>query len=86
MVRVKKKDGKTEDFKESKIQASVQKAGATVEQAIQVAKTVTAKVAKLAEVTTAKIAEYVVAALRTLNKKAADAYVAYREKLKQKKK
>jgi transcriptional regulator NrdR family protein len=87
MVKVKKRDGREEDFKESKLEASIEKAGATIEQAKQVAKTVATKIANLVVVTSDKISEYVVTALRAINKKAADAYVAYqKKKLQQKKK
>jgi transcriptional regulator NrdR family protein len=87
MVKVEKRDGRIQDFVQSKIEASVEKAGATVEQAVQVAKTVAKKVANMVEVSSAKLSDYVVTALRKINKKAADAYVAYRDrKLKQKEK
>ncbi len=84
MVKVKKRDGRIQDFVQSKIEASVEKAGATVEQAKQVTKIVVAEVANMVQVSSAKISVYVVAALRKINKKAADAYVAFRDrKLKQ---
>jgi transcriptional regulator NrdR family protein len=85
VVQVKKRDGGIQDFVQSKLEASVKKAGATAEQATQVAKLVAKKVANKIEVTSAKLSDYVVAALRKINKKAADAYAAYRDrKLKQK--
>jgi anaerobic ribonucleoside-triphosphate reductase len=87
MTQVKKRDGRIEEFVVSKIENSVKKAGATAEQAAQVAKTVAAKVVNKAQVTAAALSGYVVTALRKLNKKAAAAYVAYRnKKLKEKKK
>ncbi|WXG42976.1 MAG: ATP cone domain-containing protein [Promethearchaeati archaeon SRVP18_Atabeyarchaeia-1] len=85
MVKVKKRDGRIEEFSESKIVAAVEKAGATAKQAAQVAKDIAKKVANMVDVTTAKLSDLIATELRKLNKKAADAYVANRDKkLKQK--
>ncbi|WXG47121.1 MAG: ATP cone domain-containing protein [Candidatus Atabeyarchaeum deiterrae] len=87
MVRVKKRDGRIEDFIQSKIVAAVRKAGVTAEQAAQVAKEIAKKVVNRVEVTSATLSDFVVAALRKINKKAADAFVEYRDrKLKQQEK
>jgi transcriptional regulator NrdR family protein len=80
MVKIKKRDGRIENFIQSKMESSIEKAGATVEQAKEVTKTVAAKIAEMVEVSTALLSDYVVAALRKINKKAAEAYVAYEKK------
>lgn len=77
-AKVKKRDGHLEDFMEAKIIEAVKKAGATMEQAVHVAKEVTAKVAKMALVTTAQLAKMVVDALKKVNKKAAAEFARYR--------
>ena len=87
MVKVKKRDGSFEEFVESKIVAGVKKAGATAEEAAQVAKEVTAKVVKKAEVTAEELSNMVVASLEKVNKVAADEFAKFRDKnLKAKKK
>ena len=86
MVKVKKRDGTIEEHIESKIVAGVRKAGATAEEAARVAKEVVEKVAHKSEVTAKELSTMVVASLRKLNKKAADAFVKFRDsKLKAKK-
>lgn len=87
MVKIKKRDGSFEAFVESKIVATVKKAGATAEEAARVAKEVSAKVAHKAEVTAEELSDMVVASLKKVNKAAADEFVKFREKkLKAKKK
>jgi len=87
LVKIKKRDGSFEEFVESKIVAGVKKAGATAEEAAQVAKEVSAKVAKKAEVTSEELSNLVVASLKKVNKAAADEFVKFRDKkLKAKKK
>ena len=87
MVKVKKRDGGFEEFIESKIVAGVKKAGATAEEAAQVAKEVSLKVANKAEVTAEELSNMVVTSLRKANKAVADEFVRFRDKkLKVKKK
>ena len=86
MVKVKKRDAGTEDFMESKITATCQKAGATTEEAAQVVKDVSMNIVNMAIVPAEKLSEMVVASLRKVNNAAADAFVKFRdEKLKTKK-
>jgi transcriptional regulator NrdR family protein len=87
MVKVKKRDKRTEELVESKIVAGVKKAGATAEEAAHVAKEVTEKVAHRGEVTAEELSTMVVTSLRKVNKKAAEEFVKFRDnKLKAKKK
>ena len=80
MVKVKKRDGKFEEFVESKIVAGVKKAGATAEQAGHVAKEVAEKVARKTEVTAEEMSDMVVTSLKKVNKAAADEFVKFRDK------
>ena len=87
MVKVKKRDGKIEEFFESKIVAGVNRAGATAEQAGRVAKEVSEKVARKTEVAAEDMSEMVVTSLKKANKKAADEFVKFRDnKIKSQKK
>jgi transcriptional regulator NrdR family protein len=87
LVKIKKRDGKFEEFVESKIVAVVKKAGATAEEAARVAKEVAQKVAHKTEVTAEELSNMVVTSLKKVNKAAADKFVKHRdEKLKAKKK
>ena len=87
MVKVKKRDGRIEEYVESKVVTGVKKAGATAKEAEQVAKEVTAKIIKRTEVTAVGMSRMVVNSLKKVNKKAADIFVAYKNnKLKAKKK
>ncbi|MFH1399033.1 MAG: hypothetical protein ABIG95_02890 [Candidatus Woesearchaeota archaeon] len=79
MTKVKKKGGGFEEFKESKIVAVCQKAGASAAEAAQVGKEVTIKVAKMAIVPAEKIFEFVQGSLRRVNKGAADSYKRFRK-------
>jgi transcriptional regulator NrdR family protein len=80
MAQVKKRDGTTEEFIQSKIEAGIRKAGATAQQAVQVTKEVAKKVAGKVDVTAAALSDWVVVELRKVNKKAADAYAKYRDR------
>ncbi len=80
MIKVKKRDGRMQDFVESKIVAGIKKAGATAEQAAHVAKEVSAKVAHKTEVNAVELSNMVVASLRKVNAAAADTFVKYRDK------
>lgn len=87
MVKIKKRDGRTEDYVESKIVAGVKKAGATAKEAEQVAKEVTAKLAHRTEIAAHELSDIVVTSLKKVNKKASDEFVKFRvDKLKAKKK
>jgi len=84
---VKKRDGRIQDYIESKIIAGVKKTGATAKEAEEVAKEAAKKLANRAEVTAEELSEIVVTALRKVNKKASEAFVKFRDnKLKTKKK
>ncbi len=80
MVKVKKRDGRIEEFVESKIIAGCKKAGATAEEAVKVAKEVSMQVVKMAIIPAEKLSDLVLAALRKVNKAAADAFNKFREK------
>lgn len=87
MIKVRKRDGSLEDFKDSKIVAGCRKAGASAKEAAQVAKEVSKKVAKMVVVPATRLSNMVVASLKKVNKSAANAFVEFREKkLKAKKK
>ncbi|MDQ1281040.1 MAG: hypothetical protein QG670_2304 [Thermoproteota archaeon] len=87
MVKVKKRDGRMEEFIESKIITGVKKAGATAEEATKVGKEVAEKVAQRGQVTATELSRLVVTSLRKVNSKAAEAFVKFRDnKLKTKKK
>lgn len=94
LVKIKKRDGRFEEFDESKIVAGIKKAGATVEEAGRVAKKVAEKSArnadealKIGEVTTTELSRMVVAELGEINKAASDEFVKFRDnKLRTKKK
>jgi transcriptional regulator NrdR family protein len=87
MVKVKKRDGKWEEYAESKVVAAAKASGATAKEAVKVAKEVTAKLAKKAEVNAEELSEIVVKAVEKVNKAAAKEFVGFRDsKLKAKKK
>ena len=79
MVKVKKKDGRIEDFIKSKIVNGCKKAGANAKEAVRVAEEVAVKVTRFTIVTTDEIARLVVDSLGKINKKAATAYKNFRE-------
>ena len=80
MVKVKKRDGTTEDFMKSKIINGCKKAGANAKQAARVAGEVAVKATRFTIVTTDEIAKSVVISLEKVNKKAADAYRNFRKR------
>ena len=87
MVKVKKRDGKWEEYAESKVVAAAKASGATAKEAAQVAKEVTAKLAKKAEVDAKELSEIVIKAVEKVNRAAAKEFIRFREsKLKAKKK
>ena len=94
MVKVKKMDGRIEEFTESKIVESIRKAGATAEEAVEVAKKIVEKIAdnteavlESSEVTTEILARMVVDELKKVNKSVADEFDKFRNaKLTDKKK
>jgi transcriptional regulator NrdR family protein len=77
-LQVKKKDGRIEDFMDSKLIAGVQKAGATSEQAALVAKEVKDRLVGRELVTTEELSAMVVPALARVNPAASAAFVKYR--------
>lgn len=84
---MKKRDGKWEEYVESKVVAAAKASGATAREAAQVAKEVTAKLAKKAEVDAEELSEIVVKTIEKVNKAAAKEFVRFRDgKLKAKKK
>jgi transcriptional regulator NrdR family protein len=87
MVKIKKRNGRIEEFVESKIVTGVKKAGANAEEAARVAKEVAEKIAHRTEVTAEELSNMVVTSLRKFNKAAADEFEKFRDrKLKAKKK
>ena len=86
MVRVRKRDGTTEEYVESKIVSGVKKAGATAQEATRVTKDVTKQVARKAEVRAEELSDIVVKCLEKVNKAASKEFVRFRDaKLKSKK-
>lgn len=77
-LKVKKKDGRLEDFMDSKLIAGCQKAGATSEQAALVAKEVKEKLIGREQVTTDELAGMVIPALAKVNPVASAAFAKYR--------
>ena len=87
MVKVKKRDGRWEEYVESKIATAAKASGASAKEAAQVAKEVTAKLAKQIEITAEELSEIVIKAIGKANKAAAKEFVKFRDsKLKAKKK
>ena len=80
LVKVKKRNGKLEEFVESKIVAGVKRAGATAEEAGRVAKEVAGKVAHKTEVAAEEMSDMVVSSFKKVNKAAADEFVKFRDK------
>jgi len=79
LVRVRKRDGRFEDFIEAKIVAGVKRTGATAEEAARVVKEVSGKVARRTEIAAEELSEMVIASLRKVNKVAADEFVKFRD-------
>ncbi|MGD0330469.1 MAG: ATP cone domain-containing protein [Nitrososphaeria archaeon] len=79
MVKVKKGDGKVEEFVESKIATGVKRAGATAEEAERVAKAVSWDLGYETEITAEELSNMVVGSLKKINKTAADGFVKYRD-------
>lgn len=85
MVKVRKRDGRMEEFDESKIASGVREAGATAEEAAFIAEEVSKKVAYVSEVASEELSDMVVASLSKINKAEAEKFVQARdEKLKAK--
>jgi len=82
MVKVKKKDGRIEEFMEAKIIKGCEKAGASVKEAAKVAEGVALKVTRFTIVTTDEIAKAVVDSLEKINEKAAESYKNFRKQKK----
>lgn len=86
LVKIKKRDGRFEEFNESKIVAGIKKAGATVEEAGAVAKKVAENSArnadealKIGEFTTTELSRMVAAELAEINKAASDEFIKFRD-------
>jgi len=79
MVKVKKRNGRYEEFIESKIVTAVQKAGASAEEAKHVANEVYKKVATKAEVTANDLSNMVIASLSKVNIAAAGNFAKFRD-------
>ena len=79
MVRVKKRSGRLEEYIESKIATSVQKAGASAKEAEHVAKQVSKMVAPKREVTADDLSNMVAASLSRVNKAAAGNFTKFRD-------
>ncbi len=77
MTRVRRRDGKLVNFDASNVSASVAKAGASVKEAVQVAKEVSRKVARRAVIPAEDLSEVVATELRKVNKVAAKEFVRY---------
>lgn len=82
MVKVKKKGGKLEEFKKSKIVKGVKKTGASAKEAAEVAKDVSKQLAEKAVISAKKLSDMVMNSLKKVNKKAADAFAEFRKKAK----
>lgn len=80
MVKVKKRDGRFEEFIESKIADGVKRAGATAGEAERVAKAVSWDLAHETEITAEELSTMVVNSLKKVNKAAANEFVKYRDK------
>jgi transcriptional regulator NrdR family protein len=80
LVKVKKRNGKVEEFVESKIAAGVKGAGATAEEAERVAKAVSWDLGHETEITAEELSNMVVGSLKKINKAAADEFVKYRDR------
>lgn len=78
-VKIRKRDGRIEDFLESKIVDGVKKAGATAKEAVHVAKDVSAHVAHRTEVAAEELSHLVVTSLRKVNRAASEAFVKFRD-------
>ena len=78
MVKVKKRDGKIEDFKLSKIVAGCEKAGSNAEQALCVATEILTSVADKTVVPAVELSDRVVSELRKVNETASEAFDEYR--------
>jgi transcriptional regulator NrdR family protein len=80
LTKIRKRDGRTEEFDAQFVSAGVAKAGATVREAVQVAKEVSLKVSKKSEISSDELSETVSESLRKINKTAAEEFVGYRDK------
>jgi transcriptional regulator NrdR family protein len=80
MVDVRKRDGRTERFIESKIVSGVKKAGATAEEAEKVAKDIGIKVENMTVIPAERLSDMVVKSLRNINRKASDEFTKFRDK------
>ncbi|UCH01908.1 MAG: hypothetical protein JSV20_08795 [Candidatus Bathyarchaeota archaeon] len=80
MVKVRKRNGKVEEFDEGKIVAGVKNAGATLNEADRVTKEVASKIVNRIEITADELTSIIVKSLTKINKVASEKFVKYREK------
>ena len=78
MVKVKKRNGKMEDFKLSKIVAGCENAGSNAEQALCVATEILTNVADKTIVPAAELSDMVITELKKVNEEASEAFDEYR--------
>ena len=78
-VKIRKRDGRIEEFLESKIVVGVKKAGATAKEAVHVAKEVSGHVAHRTEVVAEELSHLVVTSLRNVNRAASEVFVKFRD-------
>jgi len=79
MVKVKKRDGRIEEFKLSKIVAGCEKAGSSPGQALCIAGELVAAVGERSVVTAEELSSKVITELKKVNEEAAKAFEEYRE-------
>jgi transcriptional regulator NrdR family protein len=79
LVKVKKRNGKIEEYLESKIVTSVERAGANDKEAAHVVKEISKKLAHKRVVTSDDLSNMVAASLSKVNKAAAGNYIKYRD-------
>jgi len=83
MTRVRRRDGSVVEFDPSNVSAGVAKAGASVKEAVKVAKAISLKVSRRDEISAEELSEVVATELRKVNRLAAEEFVRYgKDKLK----
>ncbi|HXX72078.1 MAG TPA: nuclear transport factor 2 family protein [Candidatus Acidoferrales bacterium] len=78
MTRVRRRDGKAAEFDPANVSAGVAKAGASVREAVKVAKEVSLKVSRRREISAEELSGMVATELRKVNRAAAEEFVRYR--------
>ncbi len=82
MVNVRKSSGEIQEFVKEKISTACQKAGATVEQGVDVAEKVASQIVDKVEVTSKELRDMVINSLKDVNEKAAEAYENFKKEVK----